>query len=210
MSGADSLTLAKFANEGSVSNVETLIGNTAADTITYATQFSKGSDRPERRQRFRHARRFRQYGHDSRTSRRSLPVRAADTITLGAAISKGSIDLGSGSDKLTLGKFANNLTVTNVESIVGGELADTVTLGNILTTTDSINLGSGADKLTLGDFGNTGSISNVETIIGGSDADIITLSTQISKGSIDLGDGTDKPLRLATSPTPSPLRTSNR
>ncbi len=70
-------------------------------------------------------------------------------------------------------------------------MADTVTLGTVLTTSDSVNLGSGADKLTLGDFGNTGSIANVETLIGGSDADIITFLSQISKGSVDLGDGSD-------------------
>ena len=82
--GADTLTLSDSgANSATISNVETLIGGSANDTIT-----------------------------------------------LGAAASKASIDLGAGTDTLTFGKFANTATVSNVETIVGGSLADTLTLGN--------------------------------------------------------------------------------
>ena len=41
-----------------------------------------------------------------------------------------SVDLGAGSDKLTLGAFANTGTVTNVETVAGGSGADTITLAS--------------------------------------------------------------------------------
>ena len=53
---------------------------------------------------------------------------AADAITLGAAISNGAVDLGIGSDKLTLFDAANTLSAGNVETVVGGTAADTLTL----------------------------------------------------------------------------------
>ena len=75
-----------------------------------------------------------------------------DTITFGAAVT-GSVDLGAGSDSLTLFNGTNSVTVTNVEAIAGGTGNDTVTLGNAWTA-GAINLGGGtADKLTLSSAG---------------------------------------------------------
>ena len=54
-----------------------------------------------------------------------------DVITVGSALSNSNIatfDLGDGNDILNLGKFANFVTVANVETINGGALNDTVYL----------------------------------------------------------------------------------
>ncbi len=82
--------------------------------------------------------------------------------------------------------------VSNVETLVGGSAADTITLGAALSGSVLIDLGAGSDKLTLGDFANSGSVSNVETLIGGVGADTITLATQVSNITVDLGSGADK------------------
>ena len=142
--GSDKLTLTDGANSATVSNVETLIGGTGADTIT-----------------------------------------------LGAAITHGSIDLGSGADTLTFGNFTDSVTLINVETIAGGSGSDTVTLDNALTTSMSVSLGSGASSLTLGNFTNNGTVSHVETLVGGTGTDTITLGSAITHGSIDLGGGAD-------------------
>ena len=72
-----------------------------------------------------------------------------DIVTLGATITGGTIDLGSGSDSLTLADAATNtLTVANVETLIGGTGDDIVTLGTTITG-GTIDLGSGDDKLTL-------------------------------------------------------------
>src|SRR5690606_22568261 len=91
-----------------------------------------------------------------------------DTVTMGSLVSDGSIDLGGGADKLTLGNFTNTVTVANVESLLGGTDADVITLAAALEATNNLDLGAGLDTLNLGDFANSGSISGVETLIGGS------------------------------------------
>ena len=50
----------------------------------------------------------------------------ADTVTLTVGIANGSIDLGSGADKLTLSALANSVTLANVETVIGqGEVQPT-------------------------------------------------------------------------------------
>ena len=85
-----------------------------------------------------------------------------------------SVDLGAGKSTLTLANATNTGTVNNVETLIGGTGADTITLGTAMAD-GSVNLGSGVDTLTLGNFSNTGTISNVKTIIGGTGNDTITL-----------------------------------
>ncbi len=166
-SGSDKLTLGAFANTLTVSNVETLVGGALADTVTLATAIS-ATDSIDLGCRLRQAdaRRLRQHRHglerrdpDRRHGRRHHHPRSI--------ISKGSIDLGDGTDKIVLGNFDNTVTISNVESIVGGGKNDTVTLAAELTGSSSIDLGVGKDSLTLGNFDNAGSVSNVETLTGG-------------------------------------------
>ncbi|MDD2780799.1 cadherin-like domain-containing protein [Sulfuricurvum sp.] len=114
-----------------------------------------------------------------------------DTVTLGTAQISGMIDLGVGTDKLTLALGTNTLRVMNVESIIGNTGADNIVLGTFLTSSNTINLGSGTDKLTLSDGTNTATLKYIETIIGGSGADTITLATAQKVGTIDLGNDTD-------------------
>ena len=102
-----------------------------------------------------------------------------------------SIDLGAGNDKLTLGAFANTATVANVETLLGGTGADTITLGTALTTAHAVDLGAGTDKLTLANAATRVTATNVETLIGGTGADTITLGAAAASASIDLGAGSD-------------------
>ena len=52
-----------------------------------------------------------------------------DTIALAAAVTNAFIDLGAGSDMLTLADGINAATVANTETLIGGGGADTITLG---------------------------------------------------------------------------------
>ncbi len=70
------------------------------------------------------------------------------------------VDLGAGSDSLTLGNGGNTLTVVNVETLTAGTGNDAVTLGNAVTA-GSLDFGAGNDKLTLAAGGNTITVANV-------------------------------------------------
>ena len=73
------------------------------------------------------------------------PGRSDDDRALATtlAVPAPSVDLGAGSDQLTLANGANTLTLANVETVVGGSGADTVTLSAVIAN-GSIDLGSGA------------------------------------------------------------------
>ena len=86
-----------------------------------------------------------------------------------------SVDLGTGSNKLTLANVANTGSVSNVNTLIGGTGVDTITLGTSLAN-GSVDLGGGSDTLTLAAGGNTISVANIETIIGGTGADTVTLT----------------------------------
>lgn len=60
---------------------------------------------------------------------------SSDTVVFSTAVTSGSYNLGSGLDTITLGNFANSLTVSNVETITGGTLSsDVVTRGSAVTS----------------------------------------------------------------------------
>ena len=61
-----------------------------------------------------------------------------DTITLPNAVTNASIDLGAGSDMLTLANGTNVATVANTETLIGGAGDDTITLGPPRSTPRSI------------------------------------------------------------------------
>ena len=107
----------------------------------------------------------------------------------------GTIDLGAGTDSVTMANSGGSVTISNAETITGGTGADSVTLATVFT--GAINLNAGADSLTLSSAGsNTVTLSNVETVVGGSQDDKITLATAVTAGVIDLGGGADT-LKLA-------------
>jgi tripartite-type tricarboxylate transporter receptor subunit TctC len=71
-----------------------------------------------------------------------------------------------------LGNFANTVTVGNVENLVGGTAADTVTVSTAIAG-GTVDLGAGNDRLVLSAGGNSVTVANVETLVGGSGADTI-------------------------------------
>ncbi len=101
----------------------------------------------------------------------------ADTITLASALTNSiTLDLGGGSDKLTLAAVGNTGSVSNVETLVGGTGNDTITL-KTATVNGSVDLGSGTgDTLQLANFTNRVSVANTETVFGGSGDDTVVLT----------------------------------
>ena len=62
-----------------------------------------------------------------------------------------SVDLGSGTNTLTLNNATNTGTVKNVGTLLGGTGTDTITLGTVAKNA-SISLGAGTDTLTFGQW----------------------------------------------------------
>ena len=113
-----------------------------------------------------------------------------DVVTLGTTMNVGTVDLGAGTDSLTLANGSNNLTISNVETITGGTGDDTVILG-AAQITGTIDLGIGNDKLILANGTNTLTVNNVEAIFGGSAVDTITIGATPASYAVDLGAGDD-------------------
>ena len=115
-----------------------------------------------------------------------------DTITLPNTITNVLIDLGAGSDVLTLANGTNVATVANTETLFGGTGADAITLGTAAVNA-SIDLRAGNDVLTFGNFANSATVANIETVTGGTGNDTVTLGTALATAvSIDLGTGANK------------------
>ncbi|MEJ5230704.1 MAG: type I secretion C-terminal target domain-containing protein, partial [Geminicoccaceae bacterium] len=114
---------------------------------------------------------------------------ASDIVTLGAALTGGLVDLGGGSDSLTLASGGGTLTVANVETLVGGAGADVVTLGTKITG-GTIDLAGGDDVLTLA-TGGTVTATNIETVVGSSGVDVIVITGSTGRV-VDLGGGADR------------------
>ena len=130
-----------------------------------------------------------------------------DSIVLSNAVTNESVDLGAGSDTLTLANGTNSATVANTETIIGGTGNDTITLATAAANA-SIDLGAGSDVLTFGNFTNSATVANVETIVGGTGNDTITLGSALTTAmSVDLGAGSNK-LTLAAGATPARSATS--
>ena len=103
-----------------------------------------------------------------------------------------SVDLGSGSNKLTLGNAGNTGTVSNIVTLISGTGVDAITLGTAAANA-SIDLGAGSDTLAFGNFTNAATVANTETIIGGTGNDTITLGSALTNSmSVDLGTGSNK------------------
>jgi Ca2+-binding RTX toxin-like protein len=183
--GADSLTLANGTNSLTVTAVETVTGNSGADTVTLGSVMSAGSVNLGA-------------GTDAlilMDGTNSLTASGvefitggtgADTITFGAPINGASIDLGAGVDRLTLADGGNAVTVTAVETVVGGFGADAITAAGSVAVTASGGAGidtlvgaSGADQLTGGD--------GADILTGGAGIDRF-IYTALSHSSAGAGD----------------------
>jgi Ca2+-binding RTX toxin-like protein len=191
--GADRLVLANGTNTGSVANVETLIGGSGNDVITFeagpqrvAIDLGAGIDRLTLAGTT-------QTLADVANAETIEGGAAADDVRLASAVTAGRVDLGAGADRLALsGAGPNTLDVLNVETLTGGAAADTVTFRTALTG-GVIDLQGGADRLVLSGAGpNSVSVAGAETVTGGLMADDVTLTTPVSGGSVDLGAGADR------------------
>ena len=90
-----------------------------------------------------------------------------------------SVDLGAGSNKLTLANTGNAGTVSDVATLIGGTGSDSVTFGGSLVN-GSVDLGTGNDTLTLANFTNSVTVANTETVHGGSGNDTIVLQGSVA------------------------------
>jgi hypothetical protein len=73
------------------------------------------------------------------------------------------VNLGAGSNKLTLTNLGNTGSVSNVGTLIGGTVNDTITLNTALVN-GSIDLGTGSDTLQFADLTNRASVANTETV----------------------------------------------
>ncbi len=111
-----------------------------------------------------------------------------DTVALSGALTTGmSVDLGAGSNKLSLDNVTNTGSVSNVQSLTGGSGQDTVTLGNAMAT-GTVDLKGGNDVLRFANATNNASVTNTETVFGGTGADTIVL-TGSNASLVDAGAG---------------------
>ena len=188
--GNDTLTFGNFTNTATVGNTNTIItGGTGSDTITLATasdQQHVGRSRRRReqvdpRQRRQHRHRQR-HQHADRRHRRGYHH-------IGTAITNGTVDLGAGTDTLTLANGTNSATVANTETIIGGTGA-TASRWRARSPTPPSTLAPAIDTLTFGSCTNSATVANTETIMGGTGNDTITLAGALTTGmSVDLGAG---------------------
>ncbi len=87
-----------------------------------------------------------------------------DTIVLATTLVGGTIDLGVGTDTLSLANGANSINVANVESLLSGSGADTIVLTAALVG-GTIDLSGGTDTLSLANGSNSINVANVESIL---------------------------------------------
>ena len=154
--------LGNAANTATFSTVDTLTSGAGADTIALTGAITNASiDLGAGSDTLTFAN-----GANSATVANTETVTGgsgADTVTLGSALTAAmSVDLGGGSNKgsnkLTLANVANTGTLSNVQSLVGGTAADTVTLGTAIAA-GSIDLGAGSDTLTFANGANSATVA---------------------------------------------------
>ena len=141
-----------------------------------------------------------------------------NTITLSSPLTTAmTVDLGTGSNKLTLANGGNTGTISDVATIIGGTGPDVITLGGPANSA-SISLGVGTDSLTFGNFANTATVAVGGTLVGGSGADSITLTaaphhqawhgrSRRRQQPADAGERRQRPARSAAIDTPSSAAT---
>ena len=122
-----------------------------------------------------------------------------------------SVDLGAGTDTLTLfspsgsGTYTNVVSVAHVETVNGGSANDTVNFNGDGDTNQTLSLGSGTDTVNLGGTSATFNISvygSSVTVNGRAIADDVTLNNTTYGVTYDLGAGSDT-LRLHTDASPN-------
>lgn len=161
LGGGDSLVLDDGGNNVSAFNVETIIGGGDDDAVTIggnggntvtvtALETITGNGDPT----------LVRLGDSSTVTVASLSTllgsAGADWVTMAQAETGAVINLFEGNDRLQLGDGGAVVSAYNVETIIGGDGFDRVTIG--------------------GAFGNTVQVANVESLIAGSTQEMVTLS----------------------------------
>lgn len=203
----DTVNLAAGANTLNISNVEMVIGSASADSLTLTDSLSYvtidlggGTDVI--------------YLAEGENSLAVVDVETVaiadgdpesesdDSLTFEGVVAGVSVDLGDGFDDVTLasvddgegGFEANQVTLVNVEAVVGSEGDDTVTFTANLDGEEAVevDLGSGEnDTVHLAAGANNVYFGDVESVIGSGGNDQLTLADTVSGMSINLGSGTD-------------------
>lgn len=124
----------------------------------------------------------------------SSTLGGAQTVVMGNSVSGVTFDLGAlgDGDVLTLADGGNSVTVSDIQSVIGGTGNDTVVAGS--TSLVSLNLGGGTDSVvatSLPNF-NVTALTSVENFLGSSGNDNVGLAASLTSGSIyDGGLGID-------------------
>jgi hypothetical protein len=102
---------------------------------------------------------------------------SGDSLSIGQQANGRLIDLGTGTDTLTLtAQGGYSLNIAGVENLAATSgLTETVTLLNQVSGI-SINLGGGTDTLNLANGVNSVTVQNVETVHGGAGSDTVQLA----------------------------------
>jgi len=137
---------------------------------------------------------------------------ANDVLTFSNVQSSIAVALGDGTDTINLADGANTIATNNVETIVGGTGADTVTVNgtsavhftggasidtltfnNTVSGTITFIGGTGSDVLNLAAGNNTAELTDIFNINGTSSDDNLVLVTNplTSGATVDLGSGSD-------------------
>jgi Ca2+-binding RTX toxin-like protein len=128
---------------------------------------------------------------------------SADTLTILNNVSGLEVNLGNGTNVLNLASGANQLgTVSNVQTINGSSLDDTLTLtGGLFASGDTlIDLGAGSHdtlNIAFGSFASFLTLNGVEFLGGSTDDNSVTINNTVTGLDVDLGGGTNDMLWLA-------------
>ena len=109
----------------------------------------------------------------------------------------GTVNLNGGTDRLTLSSTGNNTpTISNVETLVGGDLDDKITLGAALAARHDRSRRRRRQPDAVRTAPTRSRSPTSRRITGGTGADTITLGKAPASGAIDLGAGTADKLTL--------------
>jgi hypothetical protein len=103
-------------------------------------------------------------------------------LATSGVLAPGRMFASAGTDVVTLASGGNTLTLSLVETVIGGAGTDVVTLGSaggtvLVRGIERLTGGAGTDTVLLGTTGSTMAVSLIETLTGGAGTDVVTVST---------------------------------
>ena len=203
-SGADDLTLTNLANDLRITDVETVTGGTDNDVVRLTNAGTVSADLGAGTDEF-----VFEIGGGTLTATNietatgsagtdtvnlsnageTITVRnietvnggtGADSVTHAEATGTTTLSLGAGNDTVTnTATVATALILADVEQYIGSTANDTVSLNNVLVSTNNYDGGTGTDTLNLFGGTSTASITNFENINGSATIDSLTLEASL-------------------------------